>query len=39
MNSDTSIDNLTFLTEDSSEITPADWHGDWVLLIFMRWLG
>ena len=30
---------LRFLTEDGSEVTPAEWRGVPVLLVFLRWLG
>jgi hypothetical protein len=33
------IDDLTFLTEDGDEVSPADWYGERVLLVFLRWLG
>lgn len=33
------IDNLAFLTEDNAEVTPVDWQGERVLLVFLRWLG
>jgi hypothetical protein len=37
---DTNYSNdLTFLTEDGIETTSADWRGERVLLVFLRWLG
>jgi hypothetical protein len=30
---------LHFLTEDGSAVTTEDWHGQVVLLVFLRWLG
>jgi hypothetical protein len=30
---------LHFLSEDGAEVTTQDWHGQSVLLVFMRWLG
>ncbi len=30
---------LTFINDDGTETTAADWRGEIVLLVFMRWLG
>lgn len=39
MNEVNDIDHLTFLTEDGDEVTLAEWRGELVLLVFLRWLG
>jgi uncharacterized protein YnzC (UPF0291/DUF896 family) len=33
------IDNLEFIDEQGATVTPVDWRGERVLLVFMRWLG
>jgi hypothetical protein len=33
------MNDLTFLTEEGDEVSPADWRGERVLLVFLRWLG
>lgn len=35
----TNTDALTFLTEDGSSVSTADWRGKPTLLVFLRWLG
>ena len=36
---DVSIDQLIFATIEGEEITPEEWRGETVLLVFLRWLG
>lgn len=38
-NTDTPINQLTFIAEDGTETTPEEWRGEVVLLVFLRWLG
>lgn len=35
----TIVTGLRFLSEDGDEVSPADWRGTPVLLVFLRWLG
>ncbi len=36
---DTDLSSLRFVTEDGDEVSPGDWHGSPVILVFLRWLG
>lgn len=36
---DVDVVALRFLTEDGVEVSPSDWRGQPVLLVFLRWLG
>lgn len=37
--STTDLTTLRFVTEDGDDVSPGDWHGSPVILVFLRWLG